>query len=162
MDGQLGKRFAPPLYKGSAWSVEIESLTDLATLLDELPSRQALALCNARRSKANIEAEGVADLSRGTIARTKMHFPWDPNAPALMLFDVDTADYTPQQVLEIILALDPVFNTAASVGRYSTSSFINGPDGFTTGARGVQHLPTSHPPRLDAEGRCNSGEAALA
>ncbi|MHB8726410.1 MAG: hypothetical protein ACYC9Z_13740 [Casimicrobiaceae bacterium] len=149
----LLKAHAPPLYEGSTWSTDISSPREFAALLDSLPARQAIGLCNAQRDKTKVVVDRVADPAKGTIARTRDNFEWDSTAPALMLFDVDAFGYTPQWAVAIIRGLDPAFENAVAVGRFSTSSFIACPDGSNTGQTGVHlFIPVRHPERMQAVG----------
>jgi len=150
---KLEKQPVPQLYQGSCWSVEINCLPDLAALLDQLQDNQALALCNVARDATAVVIDEEADPLDGTIARTKDYFWWDASARGFMLFDVDVPGYTVAHALQIIRNLDRAFTAAAAVGRYSTSSYINGPKRIHDWPKGVHlYVPVIHPELMKSTG----------
>ena len=121
---------------GTAHRVPLDSPASLAKLLENMPSKEAIALGRLRPDLAdNVEVVLKKDLngstSRNIIARTADYLSYAPSEPAYMLLDHDAKGMPVEIAAKVkeaggfwraMVAVMPVLGDAARVRRRSTSA----------------------------------------
>ena len=144
-DGQLVKKTAGKLFKGTAKRVSVNSPREFVDFIGQLEPTQALAFGVTDRAEAPIVTQDELAKTPGAIARDRAHFRRSQQ-PAIMLcdYDYDPAvasgpPLTPEQVRAKLIEACPALAEAPMIAVASASSFIYEGPKQLKGASGV-HL----------------------
>lgn len=143
-NGEVSKISAGNMVSGVAEQRSFTSATDLATILNNLNTSQAVLYgVTAKPSVKVCTKSAYTELSQDEkaqhVTRSNDHFNWGSNAGVLML-DYDPATgaepLTQAQFLDCIRGVVPELDSLSYVSGYSSSSFINNGSEAITAEKG--------------------------
>lgn len=138
--GELKKETAAQMTRGSFRVVEFGGAADLAALLENVGTSEALcaSLPVDGRASGRVVTQKILADNPGALARTKRHFAL-PTGPGLLFLDSDDGTMARDELWRALCDALPALEGAAVVWRPSGSAHICRGEDDLTGLRG-QHL----------------------
>ena len=134
------------MVRGTVDTHDINSMANLASLLDGLGMNQAIALGTTHYGDfvgRDVVAEKLLGDNPKAIARTAVHFRFEPGAPALILFDRDSSDgelMSAARAEQILGQLIPDLPELAMLNTHSSGSYIYDDGGNEWSGEGNHHI----------------------
>jgi hypothetical protein len=103
-EGQLRKRSAANIYEGRVKRLAINSLKDLLSLIEHLPSEHALCFGVTEKEEASLLTQETlrAGSYPNAVARDREHFALREGQPGIMMLDCDARPGKPALNWEVI------------------------------------------------------------
>jgi len=124
-DGTIQKSPQCQLVNGVAERVEVGSFEELATVVTQLKTTEALCYGVTDRAQVRVVADGMRAAHPDAVARTREFFRFS-TAPGVMMFDYDPADepLSIEDLLRILRSALPALEQVSLMWRPSASSCV--------------------------------------